>query len=99
MYEPSSRYYRTKTTTYTTPSGDEIYHLQRRFLPRGEDQPLLVALSVAISDRLNLISYRTLGDPLAYWRICDANNALNPFDVLEETGEHLRITIPQVEAG
>jgi nucleoid-associated protein YgaU len=35
------------------------------------------------SDRLDLIAARTLGDPLLFWRIADANLALDPFDLVE----------------
>jgi nucleoid-associated protein YgaU len=41
------------------------------------------------SDRLDLIAARTLGDPLLFWRIADANDAMNPFDLL--TRRALRI--------
>ena len=34
-------------------------------------------------DRLDLITARTLGDPEQFWRICDANDALDPDDLAE----------------
>ena len=33
---------------------------------------------VAADDRLDLVAHRHLGDPQAWWRICDANAALDP---------------------
>jgi hypothetical protein len=33
---------------------------------------------VAEDDRVDLIAYRHLGDPQAWWRICDANAAMDP---------------------
>ena len=37
---------------------------------------------------------RTLGDPEAFWRVCDANDALNPGE-LEQAGRRLRVPLPQ----
>jgi len=30
------------------------------------------------TDRLDLLAFRYLGDATAFWRICDANNAMVP---------------------
>ena len=46
-------------------------------------------------DRLDLITARTLGDPEQFWRICDANNTMNPSDLTAETGRVLRVPVPQ----
>lgn len=99
MMESDSRYYHIETASYTDPAGEEILYLRRRFLPRGEEQTLLVEIQPVAGDRLDLISNRYLGAPLAFWRICDANNALNPFDLLNQPKTELRITIPEVENG
>jgi hypothetical protein len=70
---------------------------KRRFLPAGDTLPLLVEVTVTEGDRLDLIAARTIGDPEQFWRICDANDALNPFDLAEEPGRILRVPIPQIE--
>ena len=46
-------------------------------------------------ERLDLVAYRTLGDPLQFWRIADANDAVNPFDLDEPSGQILRVPVPQ----
>jgi nucleoid-associated protein YgaU len=97
MFEPTSRYYSRETATYTTPDGREITHVRRRLLPRGEDMPQLVEVTVSDGDRLDLITARTLGDPEQFWRIADANNAMSPFDLTAEPGAVVRVPIPQVE--
>lgn len=71
--------------------------MRRRFLPRGEKQPLLVEVMITKGDRLDLIAARTLGDPEQFWRICDANNAMNPFLLMAEPGRTLRVAVPQFE--
>ena len=94
MFEPTSRYATIETATLKTAGGDLIAYKRRRFPPRGEDLRLLVEATVAEGDRLDLIAARILGDPEQFWRIVDANDALNPFD-LEQPGDTLRVPIPE----
>jgi hypothetical protein len=96
MFETTSRYYTLETATLATPDGRVLAYKRRRFLPRGENLPLLVEVTVAQGDGLDLITARTLGDPEQFWRVCDANNAMNPPDLSAEPGRTLRIPIPQV---
>jgi len=97
MFNTTSRYYSKGVETFTTSEGLEISYVSRRFLPRGEDRPLLVEVTVKDGDRLDLITARILGDPEQFWRVADANNAMNPFDLIAEPGKTLRIAVPQVE--
>ncbi len=97
MFEPTSRYASRETATYTTPEGREVTYVRRRFLPQGDHLPLLVEATVTDGDRLDLITARTLGDPEQFWRVCDANNAMNPSELTAEPGAILRVPIPQVE--
>ena len=94
MFEPTSRYYSLDTAIFTFPSGRTMAYVRRRFLPRGEEMPLLAEVRVTQGDRLDLITARTLGDPEQFWRVADANNAMNPFDLVQP-GRTLRIPIPQ----
>lgn len=94
MTEHKSRYYLLPVADYETGDGRHIAYLRRRFLPQGEEIPLLSLHIVAPGDRLDLIAARILGDAEQYWQICDANNCLNPFDLLPETGATLRVPIP-----
>lgn len=96
MFEPTSRYFTLETATFTATDGRAIAYKRRRFLPRGEEMPLLVEVIVAQSDRLDLITARTLGDPEQFWRVCDANNAMNPTDLTAAPGLTLRVPVPQV---
>lgn len=59
--------------------------------------PALGEVRVGIDDRLDLIAFRTLGDPLQFWQICDANNALNPIALAAESGRALRVPVPQFQ--
>lgn len=95
MFEPTSRYARLDTATLKASDGREIAYVPRRFPPRGAALRLMVEATLADGDRLDLLAARTLGDPLQFWRICDANDALNPFD-LEAARRALRVPVPEV---
>ena len=57
--------------------------------------PLLAEVAVGQGDRLDLITARTLGDPEQFWRVCDANDAMDPRELTAETGRALRVPVPQ----
>ena len=93
-FPPTSRYYGLETATLEGADGQTIVYLRRRFLPPPERFALLRDHIVAEGERLDLIAATYMGDPLQWWRIADANRALNP-DELIEIGRRLRITLPE----
>ena len=93
MFSEISRYYDLESCTLKSPEGRTISYKRRRFLPQGEKMPILVEVTLTEGDRLDLIAARTLGDPEQFWRICDANNAMNPFELLAEPGRQLRVPL------
>lgn len=96
MFDLTSRYAALETAPYTTPDGQrELAYKRRRFLPQGDTMPLLVEVTVSDGDRLDLIAARTIGAPEQFWRIADANNAMNPTDLTTTPGDVLRVPIPQ----
>lgn len=95
MFDLGSRYASLPTATLTDRDGRAIAYVRRRFLPHGSAMPLLVEVRVAPGERLDLIAARTLGDPEHFWRICDANDALDPWALIEEPGRSLRVPVPQ----
>jgi hypothetical protein len=95
MFEHTSRYYDLESATFITPDGRKMTYKRRRFLPHGENMPLLAEVTPIQGDRLDLIAFRTLGDPELFWRICDANNAMNPEDLIEP-GRIIRVAVPQI---
>ncbi len=96
MFEPTSRYATLETATLATTDGRKVAYKRRRFLPRGKDLPLLVEVTVTQSERLDLITARTLGDPEQFWRVCDANDTMNPVELTSEIGRTLRVPVPQI---
>ncbi|MGI0493691.1 LysM domain-containing protein [Alkalinema pantanalense CENA528] len=104
MFEHTSRYYNLETVQYTpntpTPTNADadrrtIAYKRRRFLPQGRDLPVLSEVILQEGDRLDLITHDALGDPEQFWQVCDANNAMNPEDLLADPNRRLRIPIPQ----
>ena len=95
MFEYTSRYYNLEQEKFLTPTGRRITYVKRRFLPQGKEIPVLGEVTITEGDRLDLITYRTLGDPEQFWQICDANNAMNPVELTEELGSSLVIPLPQ----
>ncbi len=101
MFTPESRYYSLEDAEHTMADGRVVIYKRRRFLPHGEAMPLLMEVAITQGDRLDLISFRTLGSPEHFWRICDANNAMNPFELMAEPekgnkGLTLRVPVPEI---
>ena len=96
-FPTDSRYYASKTLQYTTPSGQAVTYLARRFVPQpGAANFATVAThTVKQSDRLDLVAAKYLGDPIMFWLICDANGAVRPDALVETPGTVLQITMPQ----
>jgi hypothetical protein len=97
MFEHTSRYDPIENAIYEAADGRHITYKRRRFLPQGEAMPLLAEVTVGVDDRLDLVAARTLGDAEHFWQVCDANNAMNPFDLAAEVGRVLRIPLPQFQ--
>lgn len=96
MFDPKSRYYTLETATTTDENGRTVAYVKRRFLPQGSTMNTLADVTVKQGERLDLITARTLGDPEQFWRVADANNAMDPFDLVEVTGAVIRVPVPEL---
>lgn len=96
----SSRYRDCPQATVTVPDGQggtrEVAYLLPR--PAPVQAPVIARHRVADDDRLDLIAATYLGDPTAYWAVCDANLALDPDDLVapDRRGTLLDIPAPGV---
>jgi hypothetical protein len=95
LFPPASRYHGIPAARHIRPDGTPVAYIKRRFLPPPERFTLLQEHEVAAADRLDNLAARYLGDPLQYWRICDANRAVRPDELTETPGLRLRITLPE----
>jgi hypothetical protein len=102
LFRSNSRYYGIDTEMLTTPAGKTVIYLRRRFIPSPTRFALLQEHTITQGDRLDNITANYLGDPEQFWRVADANNAMNPADLVEQPdkiGTKLKITLPEDIAG
>jgi hypothetical protein len=95
LFEPTSRYYSVEEATFTMPDGRIVTFKRRRRIPRAAELQLLAEVEVTQGDRLDLITARSLGDPEQFWRVADANDAMNPFELTSAVGSRVRVPLPQ----
>lgn len=91
-FDASSRYVEIEIATRAAAGGTETRYLRRRFIPRPS-APEIGAHYVAEGDRIDRIAAVTLGDPLLWWRIADANRAADPAELTDRIGRRLKIAI------
>ena len=93
-----SRYDEAYTATVLVDDGTggvrELAYLLTRTPPDPAANPVAAWHQVIPDDRLDLLAARYLGDPTAWWRICDANLALDPDALVGPDAEGRIITIP-----
>ncbi|MGA2288455.1 LysM domain-containing protein [Bradyrhizobium sp.] len=99
LFASNSRYQATPTATYTTGGGLQVAYLLRRFVPQPAQLAEVAQYTVTQGDRLDICAARYLGDPTLFWRLCDANGVLRPWQATATVGTVLRICLPQGIAG
>ena len=95
IFPPTSRYALTATTTLERNDGTVVAYLTRRFVPQPEWFATLQWHQVKQSERLDNIAASYFGDPEQFWKLCDANRALQPQELVATLGRKLRITLPE----
>jgi hypothetical protein len=95
MFDFTSRYYAIETTTLADANGRVIAYKRRRFLPPAERLQIFAEVTLLQGDRLDVVTARTLGASEQFWQVCDANSAMNPFDINAENLSSVRIPMPQ----
>jgi hypothetical protein len=98
MFEPTSRYAGLPVATLTIADADgnprSVRYVTRRFIPPRAGATELAAHTVIEGERVDTIAARHLGDPLLFWRICDANGVLRPDELVEQPGRVITIVLP-----
>jgi len=98
MAAAASRYEGLETAGVTVPDGSggerEMRYLRRRTPADAASTRVLATHRVAPDDRLDLVAARYLGDPTAFWRVADANAALDPDDLVGPDAEGRDLVIP-----
>lgn len=96
MFDYTSRYFSLETAEHESAGGRRHPYKRRRFLPQSSGMQTIAEAEVTEGDRLDLITARTLGRGEHFWRVADANDAMNPFALTAPTeiGRRLRIPNP-----
>jgi hypothetical protein len=92
MFFKGSRYEKVDTNTIAAPDGRTYLYKKTRFIGPATPRQAHV---VSDNDRLDLIAQTAFQDPERFWRICDANYALWPDDLLAVPG--VNILVPDAE--
>ena len=69
-----------------------LVYLKRRFVPRPERFGLLYEATVIEGDRRDTLAAAHRGTPDLWWRLADANGAVDPRELTGRPGATLRVT-------
>ena len=94
MFDHRSRYYELDDLHYLEDGRRPIVYKSRRFLSREPRRPVLLEVEVGQSDRPDLLAARNLQRPELFWRLCDANGVMHPFELTEKSGHRVRVLMP-----
>ncbi len=92
MFFKGTRYANVEDAEIADRDGRTLRYKKVRFIPVTKS---LRTHTVTQGERLDHIAHRFYRDPERFWRICDANLAMWPDELLEEPGTS--IAIPQAE--
>ncbi len=88
MFFKGSRYERLPVLHTTDSRGREVAYIATRLIPRSD---FVSGHLVIEGDRLDLIAFERFRDAERFWRICDANVAMWPDDLVSEPGRVIGI--------
>jgi hypothetical protein len=93
-FDELSRYRNVGIGLLPQPGGaPPLPYAKRRFIPQRRDIAIAAEVLIHQGDRPDLLATRTLGDPLLYWRVADANGVGSAAELTAEVGA--RVLIPQ----
>ena len=93
-FAPNSRYFNQVEGQATAADGSAIPYLTRRLIPAPDRFTAFDRVAVAADERVDALAAAGYGDPLQYWRICDANAVEDPGAACKDTGRRLILPLP-----
>ena len=94
-FAATSRYYGIPTSQLVQADGRTVVFVQRRFLPPPENFATIQTLTLAAGQRPDQLAAQYLGVAEQWWRLADANGAMQPEAMTAVPGSSLRITLPE----
>ena len=88
MFFKGSRYENVGTDSIVNAAGQTVLFKKVRFIP---ETPASAAVVVGQGERLDQIAQRIYQDPEIFWRICDANRATWPDELVAAAGRTILI--------
>jgi hypothetical protein len=93
-FVPQSRYSGVSLALLQLRPGEPgVVYVRRRFIPAPGTMTIAGQHLVVSLDRPDLLAAKYFGDPLLYWRIADANTALDPNELTDTIGRRLDIPL------
>jgi hypothetical protein len=89
VFARGSRYEHIPEAEIGRPGGGTIRYKRIRFIPEVGGR---LTYKVEEGDRPDLATYRAIGDPEQFWRLCDVNRIRRPADLTAAPGR--RIAVP-----
>lgn len=94
-FPPNSRYADVEQVEVELADGRRVVHLRRRILPQPEVLSTLSHHRVSDAERIDHAAAVTIGDPLAWWQLADANGVFDPEDLVRDPGAVIRVAYPR----
>ncbi|HEY0012012.1 MAG TPA: hypothetical protein VGB79_04075 [Allosphingosinicella sp.] len=94
MFTLKSRY--AGQPVFETDRGDgvRVRYVAPRLLPEPADHGVATRHRTIEGDRLDLLAWRHLGNPAAWWMIADANRVAHPGELPGAPGDAVVIPVP-----
>jgi hypothetical protein len=103
MFDPQSRYAKVPTSSLEVKGADgktrTVTYVRRRPMPLPHQGIVAASHFLVSGDRPDRLAARYLADPQAYWRLCDAEGAIEPDSITEPLGRRLDIRMPDPTGG
>lgn len=94
VYDELSRYRGLALLNFVDADGRAHVYVARRFVPPPDSMAQVGQYAVREGDRIDNIAASQFGDPRWWWRINDANAALDSAELTAKPGRVLLITLP-----
>ena len=96
MFSHRSRYYGLADKVFVGEDGREYVYKARRFPPLQSDEIIASFVRPKPNERLDQVAVQTLGDPTLFWRLADANDALDP-STLTDSSDPIAVPAPRMK--